>query len=66
MPLYDVYESNGAVLRFAGVPLHVAASLSELDETEIEWAIEEAGRCDGPEFIVVESNDPAPGLYIGG
>lgn len=66
MPRYDIYESDGTTLRAASISLAVAAGLAELDETEIEWAIEEEGRCDGPEFIIVEAGDEAPGKYEGG
>lgn len=63
MAFLDIYLSDGKTLVQAKVSLEHAATVVELDETDIEWAIEEEGRCDGEKFIIVPTGEPAPGPY---
>jgi hypothetical protein len=64
MTTYDVYATNAdgeATHRImAGVSLQTAAEAIGVDDDDIEWAIEEEGRCDTDDGIVVEHGDPAP------
>jgi hypothetical protein len=40
-------------LHIRRILLEAAAELTELDPHEIEWAIEEYGRCDTDRFIII-------------
>jgi hypothetical protein len=57
---YDVFDLMGRRVR-TNIDLATVAELLNLHPEDIEWAIEEFGRCDGEEYVVVENGDPFPG-----
>lgn len=44
---------NTKTLKSTLVDLDVAARVTELDRYEIEWAIEQVGRCDAEEWAIL-------------
>lgn len=66
MAKYTVYQEDGKTVVEANVPMTRVDQLldGDLDTDEIEWAIEEYGRCDCPNgYVIVEDTDPAPGPF---
>ena len=51
MPKYLLVNTN--TLQSAIVDLDEAARVTELDPDEIEWAIEQVGRCDTEKWAIV-------------
>jgi hypothetical protein len=41
----------------------VAKQIAGLSPEEIQWAIEELGRCDTEDFVIVENRDLWPGPF---
>lgn len=69
MTTYDIYtrfqmplgEGTSFRPRALGVPISEVAERCGLDASEIEWAIEEYGRCDTDDLTIVEHGDtPQP------
>jgi hypothetical protein len=54
---YDGYGPKGTARdrKLNGVSLAKAAKLAGVDSTEVEWSIEECGRCDTDDPIIVEA-----------
>ena len=50
---YDIYSVAGEILHM-GVEPSIAAGVLNVDEHEIAWAIEDFGRCETEEHIVVQ------------
>ena len=57
MPKYLLVNTN--TLQSAIVDLDEAARVTELDPDEIEWAIEQVGRCDTEKWAIL----PDDGIY---
>ena len=62
IPNYDVYSVNGELLH-GDIRLERAAEIANLSVEEIEWAIEEYGRCDTDEVVIVRNEDVWPGSW---
>jgi hypothetical protein len=60
---YDVYDAGGH-LKHRAVGLQFAAEYAQLNDYDIEWAIEEYGRCDTDEFTIIQTGDPSPGPFL--
>jgi hypothetical protein len=60
---FDIYDVAGRLIHKA-VDLAFAANLAILNDYDIEWAIEEYGRCDTDELTIVPAGDPWPGPYV--
>lgn len=58
--LIDVYSVSPIIHLSVVSNLAGAAALVRLDEHEIAWCIEEHGRCDTDEYVLVEAGSPAP------
>src|SRR5262245_45628485 len=57
---YDVYSADGTLLH-GNVSLERAAEIVNLSVEEMAWAIEEHGRCDTADMVVVRNDDVWPG-----
>lgn len=62
---FDFWVDDGTRLVETSIDLPRAAYLSELDEADVRWAIEEHGRCDTQHGTVVPAGQPAPGKWEG-
>lgn len=63
---YDLYHTDGGQageLFAEDIALEVVAREMQLNEDEIEWAIESEGRCDGETLVAVEAGAGWPGDY---
>jgi hypothetical protein len=56
---YDIYSADDTVLH-GNVTTEQAAEIVNLSVEEIEWAIEEQGRCDTQDMVVVRDDDVIP------
>jgi len=54
---YDIYD--GTTIRHTNVTRKFAADALDIDPCELEWAIEEYGRCDA-ELTAVPAGNPIP------
>lgn len=55
--MFDVYDASTQRAIREAVTLEEAAQASMLEEDDIAWAIEECGRCDAEDVVVVEHGD---------
>lgn len=58
-PLFDIWSTEGVKVR-SGVQGYEAECFMELSEGEVEWAVEEHGRCDTLGFIAVPAGSEKP------
>jgi hypothetical protein len=57
---FDIYDATGRLIHEA-VDLAFAAERAKLNDYDIEWAIEECGRCDTDELV--PAGDPWPYVF---
>lgn len=55
----DVYTVDGELTK-EGLTVAKAAKMMDLDAVEVQWAIDDSGRCDGDEYVAVPAGADFP------